>query len=355
MSLLGVNFGSNLLPAQEGVNEKGFWEHQEIVYLHEALLSALGFAWDDVRPLPDGWWRTQIVETHRHNIVRAIERDFSDIPLWGIKDPRICRLIPLWLEVFEELRISPVFVFISRHPIEVAASLGKRDGFSVEKSALLYLHHMLSAEKWTRGYPRCFIDYTQLLADPISTVRAVSEKLEVVWPGEVEEVNGKILEFLSSRFRHHVADASAQVAPEYWAGPLVDAVYRDLCALGGTETEGASDRLDRVEDEFVAVLSRLDPAFVSHIATLQGRVDQVRQQLEAVNANANAQITYRDKLVEEVQSQLEAVNANANAQIAYRDQLVADVIEQINQAEAMLRSRKLVFRQFLKLCLGRNR
>ena len=43
VQLLGVNLGEDLLPAMPEVNEKGFFEHQEILDIHEDLLKSLGF------------------------------------------------------------------------------------------------------------------------------------------------------------------------------------------------------------------------------------------------------------------------------------------------------------------------
>ena len=44
VQLLGVNLGEDLLPAMPEVNEKGFFEHQEILDIHEGLLKSLGWS-----------------------------------------------------------------------------------------------------------------------------------------------------------------------------------------------------------------------------------------------------------------------------------------------------------------------
>ncbi|HJX24749.1 MAG TPA: hypothetical protein VJ252_01225, partial [Chthoniobacterales bacterium] len=46
LDLLGVDFGERLMPANHA-NEKGYWEHEEIVRFHDDLLSSLGSRWDD--------------------------------------------------------------------------------------------------------------------------------------------------------------------------------------------------------------------------------------------------------------------------------------------------------------------
>ena len=49
LNLLGVELGSHLMqPGKD--NPSGFWEHQDVVAIHERLLEGLDMAWDDPRP-----------------------------------------------------------------------------------------------------------------------------------------------------------------------------------------------------------------------------------------------------------------------------------------------------------------
>jgi len=64
-----------------------------------------------------------------------------------IKDPRICRLVPLWTSVLERIGVEAVFLIAFRNPIEVAESLKVRDGFHPAKSLLMWLRHVIDAER----------------------------------------------------------------------------------------------------------------------------------------------------------------------------------------------------------------
>jgi O-antigen biosynthesis protein len=55
LNLLGVDLGEHLMPAAAGNNDMGFWEHAEIVGLHDQVLAALDRRWSDPRPLPANW------------------------------------------------------------------------------------------------------------------------------------------------------------------------------------------------------------------------------------------------------------------------------------------------------------
>ncbi|HLA78133.1 MAG TPA: sulfotransferase family protein, partial [Vicinamibacteria bacterium] len=61
LGLLGVELGSNLHPANE-FNQAGYFEHLDLLDVHERLFRALGSSWDDPRPLPLGWPQVPAVQ-----------------------------------------------------------------------------------------------------------------------------------------------------------------------------------------------------------------------------------------------------------------------------------------------------
>ena len=115
LQLLGVELGGNLLPARAGVNDKGFFEHEDIYRLHNGLLEALGSAWDDVAPLPPQWLAAPETRRIREELAQIVRRDFGATPLWGLKDPRLCRTLPLWLDLLAELGVDSRAVAVERN------------------------------------------------------------------------------------------------------------------------------------------------------------------------------------------------------------------------------------------------
>lgn len=164
LSLMGVDLGSRLLPATPA-NASGYWEHEEVVAVHDSLLMALGSKWDDPRGLPAGWQTSDAAAGHRTKLRQIIERDFGASPLWALKDPRLCKLLPLWIPLLDEIGCEPVWVLLARHPSESIRSLETREGFLREKSELLWLRHTLDAERETRDRNRVVITFDQLLGD----------------------------------------------------------------------------------------------------------------------------------------------------------------------------------------------
>lgn len=94
LNILGLELGPYLMQPSKD-NEKGYWEHKDIVVLHDQVLAALGPFWCDTRPLPEGWQHREDISRLKQDISAVIERDFAGGPLWEFKDPRTCRLLPL--------------------------------------------------------------------------------------------------------------------------------------------------------------------------------------------------------------------------------------------------------------------
>ena len=102
LNLLGVFVGDKLL--SPGVdNIKGFWEHADLNNVHERLLQTMHHNWSDILPFPEKWWLDEKVQPFRNEIMGILVRDFKDRELWGLKDPRLCRLLPLWHSILSEL------------------------------------------------------------------------------------------------------------------------------------------------------------------------------------------------------------------------------------------------------------
>jgi hypothetical protein len=200
---LGVATGGRLLSAQAEINSKGYWEHKDVVRINDELLFALHSSWHDTRTLSAGWWRQDSVASYRTQLAAVLKRDFSSASLWLVKDPRMCRLLPLWLDLFAELGTQPHIVLALRHPVEVARSLAKRDGMATERASLLWLTHTLAAELGSRGLPRTFMSYDGLLADWRREMRRLASELEVELALGQPESDARTTAFLEPSLRHH--------------------------------------------------------------------------------------------------------------------------------------------------------
>lgn len=271
LSLLGADLPSALMAPVPGVNESGFWESKDLSALNDEILSSGGSSWDDLSPFPKAWYDSTSCRLLRDRVLELLARDFERSPLFVLKDPRICRLVPFWTSTLRAFGAEPRFVHVTRNPLEVAASLKARDEFLPSKSYLLWLRHVLDAERDTRGRRRTFVSYDALLESWRDVVERASGELGISWPRRSHETSAEIEAFLSGRLRHHhsgLSDLEARGDVSRW----VKKTYRLLSSREGVERPESLRELDEIRDE----LAVADHAFGPLVA--QARVQSSRRQ-----------------------------------------------------------------------------
>ena len=236
-NLLGVRLlGTNLGPGQD--NPLGFWEPVEVISAHDALLNELGRAWNDARPLPAGWLTSPAAERCRKRILELVEHDCKDIDVWGLKDPRLCRLLPLWIPIIESLGAKPYILHLFRNPDQVVASLRYRAEMmastndyplSVPDPFRLWLSYVLDAERGSRAYPRAFISYDALLADWRGELTRASERIGFPWPIQPDEAAESVNAFLNEGRQRQRGEAVQEVEQSKIAEAARD-LYKALSA-----------------------------------------------------------------------------------------------------------------------------
>jgi hypothetical protein len=109
----------------------------------------------------------------------------------------------LWVELLEDLGISPIVVLPFRNPLEVAASLAQRDRLSLPKALLLYFCAALEAELASRPLPRVFVRYDHLLQDWRPFARRLAQISRARFSPPSEGVASTIEQFLTTDLYHH--------------------------------------------------------------------------------------------------------------------------------------------------------
>ena len=289
LRLLGVTLGESLLPQSED-NPRGFWEHADIVDLHKRLLSSLGSSWDDVRPLPELWWTDDGINPFRDKLIELLQRDFAEAQIWGVKDPRMCKLIPLWQNILNELGCESRFILIHRHPIEVARSLKKRNGFTEAKSGLLWLEHNLLAENWTRGQARLFIRYDQLLADRRASILKIANFIRPELAQRGDQSMAQVADFLTPQLRNHAEPADLRGADFGACSSLVAQCHQSLNDACHADTDAIRKRFDTSYEGYEALTAGFDAALASHAGDLQRALTELRERLDRVQSTVSWQL-----------------------------------------------------------------
>ena len=339
LSLLGLQLPENGMGPTPS-NQFGHWGESIPIYaLHEKLLADAGSAWDDVSPFPAAWLHSSAGREYQAKLTRTVKEEYPGSAPFAIKDPRICRLLPMWLGVLDALDVRPAFVICVRNPIEVAASLAKRDGFSNSKGLLLWLRHMLDAERHTREQPRAFVSYADLLRDWDSAMQLVSKGIDVSWPRTGHLVRTEIEKFLSAEHRHHEAstqelNARADVVDwvkETWA------LLLDACS---SEASLDPSRLDALR----AMLDDADLAYGPLLAEsqlvaseLRRSAEEQRTHLESERRDLSERLDAREADLEEVRMRLQARDESVTALEADLSRLQAEweeLSERVHAEEA---------------------
>jgi GT2 family glycosyltransferase len=278
-------------------NELGHWGESERIWrLHGELLASAGSSWDDVSPFPSSWRRSPIGDQYSERMVELLREEYPGSAPFVLKDPRICRLVPFWVTALRELGALPKFVLPVRNPLEVAASLARRNGFTHPKGLLLWLRHVLDSERETRETSRAFVSYGDVLRDWRSVADAISEDIELSWPRAGHRAAIELDRFLSPEQRHHDFSIEELIARDdvlAWVKETY-ALLLDACRVRESPDPG---RLDEVS----AALADADLAYGPVLAESQLRAEELRDgfesertRLEAEHAEQIAEIQSRE-------------------------------------------------------------
>jgi len=186
-------------------NERGYWENPTTHLINDEILGFQRSAWFD--------WHSYSLDSlppnkrnyFENKIVRFLsdEIDFGNTPLFVIKDPRICKIFPIWQNALRTIGAKVSIIIPFRHPNEVAASLAHRDHLPRNWSLLLWLRYMLDIERFSRGHSRVFLSDDKLLLDWQSAFQNMERLLQLKWPIASTSISSEVEAFLSPDLKHH--------------------------------------------------------------------------------------------------------------------------------------------------------
>lgn len=140
---------------------RGHFEDRDFYRLHEAILAAS----DRTCFTADEDSLNEIAPVFEER-ARALVAARADLPFWGWKDPRTCLFLDLWERLLPHAR----YLFLYRHPVDVALSLWRRntdpelrqDPWIALRAWELYNRRLLALRD--RHPERCFVAHAPALA-----------------------------------------------------------------------------------------------------------------------------------------------------------------------------------------------
>ncbi len=261
ISLLGMDLPSRLM-VSDGNNETGYWESLELANIHDQILALLGSSWDGVLPVSDS---QLLANPHAQSLlVNYVAREFVDSECFVLKDPRMCKLVPLWLSALQALNVQIKIVIAFRNPLEVALSLQKRNEFPLEKSYLLWLRHVLEAEQHSRGIDRCIVSYAQLLANHKTVIKQLESLFGAQWPINCSDAAlAEISQFIDSKHYHQRVPKARVLTAQ-----LPEWVAKTYAALHRLSKNGSDARALRVLNKISGAIQQADKIYAPVIANM---------------------------------------------------------------------------------------
>ncbi len=286
-------------------NPKGYFESDVLFHLNDDILTAAGTRWDDWRGLNDGWQTSPRFNEFRDRMRETMRSEYGNASLIYIKDPRMCRLMPIWQEVLEGMGYQVVCAHIHRNPIEVAASLERRNRMEPGVSMLVWLRHVLDAEHASRNLPRLFISYEELLEGwPRFLTRAQTE-FGFSWPVLALRAADLVGELVDPGLRHHRSETLS-----FLENPLAPEALSKTFRILERWSKDEENRGDRAQlDKIRSLFNRCVPLFSTPLYAL----DQAKNQLDAL----------RHERDNEVLSLRAEADATADRMIARDKELIA--------------------------------
>lgn len=173
----GVYLGENeeLMPSTEE-NPKGYFEHNYLSSLNEQLFTQNNASWCQLEKFSLRKLKRKSLGAYLEKTGSALTQLFSQHDIAGIKDPRMCILLPLWLKYFNFKKVVVIHIF--RCPTEVALSLQKRDqNFSHERIAKLWEIHVTSQLQAAENIENIAVSHIDLLQQPLKITSAIENFL----------------------------------------------------------------------------------------------------------------------------------------------------------------------------------
>ena len=295
LALAGASLPENVMAGDEH-NAKGYFEPWKIAIFNDGRLRAGGRGLGRRLRLP----LQAAAAPGRAHLAEPRGEALFDRRIWRgalplLKDPRVTVLGPFWRTVLDDLAVAARCVIPVRHPLAVAGSLARRNGFPPEKSVLLWSAYMLAAEAYTRDLPRAFVDYDALLADWRGEVARIEAAHGAPLPKLTAQAGKAIDKFLTPDLRHNSAETG--LADLGWAGELTQRVldWFEAAAAGNTPDaspldEAARDLTRRGQEVGVLIspMTRDLDAARAELLDLRQQVDYGRAEVRRLEAEVAA-------------------------------------------------------------------
>jgi hypothetical protein len=278
LSALGVDMADDI--GADATNARGHWERWEIVEFHDRILGL--FNRDYLErfhdfPLPVAWWADPRVVQIKHEIVAFLEKRMGE-GYFGFKDPRTMRLMPLWHQIFNELKLAPKLVLCLRNPAQVARSLNTRNGLDPAIGEYRWLVHIVDFFRYISKFDFCTVEYEEWFNNPSANIEKLTKFLDLQWQQSESDLSLVLSGIIDPALRH---DDAEHREPNQ---PLVRSLYKLTSRAG--DGGGARDQIGYIVSQFVSFqqLQRPFQQAFEGVAEIAAKYPEIEQETTALRA-----------------------------------------------------------------------
>ncbi len=222
---LGIRVDNDLLP--DSSNPEGYYESSQITKLNQKLLELIGVGWHTpfFTGLQGRWYEDAALTTAKERLAGYISQQANQLAgPWALKDPRICLLLPLYEQIFEQCNLNPSYVLCIRDPRSVALSLKRRDNFPAILSELLWLNHTMGAIRGAGTRIKAVVHYEKWFRDGHEQVRELAAGLGLCRTNGHHFGSAALGRIIDPTLNHYVSEGGG------FALNSVEKIYRLLLA-----------------------------------------------------------------------------------------------------------------------------
>ncbi len=194
INMMGVYFGEDedAIGANEE-NPKGFWERQDVRKLNDRLLHSSGLDWDEVSRLHERSFDQNEIDRFERDALQVVNK-LGKHPNWLLKEPRLNILLKQWRKVLDK----PIYIFVSRAPVEVALSLNARNAIPRDAGIALWEFYNKEALKHIEMDRTIFVSHRQIMENPVDAMNDLFDQLKQLGVKDLERLSeSQILGFVS--------------------------------------------------------------------------------------------------------------------------------------------------------------
>ncbi len=273
---LGLHVPRPFLGANKS-NPRGFFESRWAIQFHRKILDQANVDMFDARPDAQAKVAEHVHSRHGDLIRDWLGEQVGHAPQVAVKDPRSAWMPTLWAQAAESLQFQPGFVMMLRHPAEVVGSratyYAKGDDADVRRyqvtNVARWVNANLMSEHDTRGKPRAFVRYDDLVSDWRPVVQAVGEQLDLTYNVDLTDMRPHAVDtFIDPELNRHPLNWADLEIPE-GLQVVAEATWRECSALADDPGNAdAQRRLDEIAVDYNRLF--LDAAAISHDVAAAG-------------------------------------------------------------------------------------